>query len=146
MPTVVTDPDAVDPEELCALYATYEWWADRTPDGVADALAATDEVVALRAAGDLVAAARVLTDYAYYGTVYDVVVHADHRAEGYGEALVAAVRDHPPLRSLPGLTLLCRAGLVSFYESVGFERADAVVDHPDGDPEPLVRMKVAFDD
>jgi GNAT superfamily N-acetyltransferase len=146
MPTVVTDRDAVDPQELCALYATDDWWDDRTPGGVADALAATDEVVAMREDGGLVAATRVLTDYAYYGTVYDVVVHADHRGEGYGEALMTAVREHPPLRSLPGLTLLCREGMVSFYESEWFERADDVVEHPDGDPEPLVRMTVAFDD
>mgnify|MGYP000636901936 CR=1 FL=1 len=48
--------------ELCDLYGTYEWWADRGARDVERALAATDEVVALRDddPGALVAAARVL--------------------------------------------------------------------------------------
>lgn len=58
---------------------------------------------------------------------------------------MATVRDHPDLRDCPGLSLLCREGLVPFYESVGFDRYDGDVDHPDGDPEPLVRMTHAFE-
>ncbi|MFC7155969.1 hypothetical protein ACFQPA_10930 [Halomarina halobia] len=58
---------------------------------------------------DLVAAARVLTDYAYYATVCDVVA-ADRRGEGIGETLMRAVVDHPDLRSVVGLSLSCRRG------------------------------------
>jgi len=134
-------------EELVALYRDYDWWADRDPDRIRSAVAETDLLVALHDpdVDRLVASARVLTDYTYYGTVYDVVVAADRRGEGLGGRLMDAVRDHPDLDALPSLTLLCREGLVDFYESVGFERADGRVDHPDGDPEPLVRMKVVFE-
>jgi predicted GNAT family N-acyltransferase len=144
--TVVTDTDRVDPDALAALYRSYEWWADRDRDRVETALAETDAFVGLRVAGELVASARVLTDFTYYGTVYDVVVAAGRRGEGLGERLLREVQNHPDLGSLPGLTLLCREGLVEFYESVGFERADDAVDHPDGDPEPLVQMKTVFDE
>jgi GNAT superfamily N-acetyltransferase len=123
--------------ELVALYETYEWWADRDPRGVERALAATDEVVALRDddSGNLVAAARILTDYTYYAMVFDVIVHDEHREEGLGEELLAAVVTHPPLSGVH-LSLLAREGLVPFYESCGFESRGGV-DHPDGDPEPL---------
>ena len=107
-------PDAA--EELSELYGTYMWWADRDTAEVRRALAATDEAVALRDedTGDLVAAARVLTDYTYYAMVYDVIVHADRRGEGLGAELMAAVVTHPPLSDV-ALTLAARDGLVPFY-------------------------------
>jgi len=123
--------------ELCALYGTYDWWDDRDESKVRRALAATDEVVALREddTDDLVAAARVLTDYTYYAMVFDVIVDEDHRGVGVGEDLMAAVVTHPSLADLH-LTLLAREGLVPFYESCGFEPQGGI-DHPDGDPERL---------
>jgi predicted GNAT family N-acyltransferase len=84
---------------------------------------------------DLVAAARVLTDYTYYAMVFDVIVDEDHRGAGVGEDLIAAVVTHPPLADLH-LTLLAREGLIPFYESCGFE-PQGEMDHPDGDPERL---------
>jgi predicted GNAT family N-acyltransferase len=128
-------PEAVP--ELIALYETYEWWADREADPVRRALAATDELVGVRDAetGELLAAARVLTDYTYYAMVYDVIVHADRRGEGVGEELLATVVTHPPLSDVAP-TLLAREGLVPFYESCGFVEQGGI-DHPDGDPEEL---------
>jgi GNAT superfamily N-acetyltransferase len=133
-------------DELVALYRDYEWWADRDAAAVRRAVEGTDLLVVLddRAADRLVASARVVTDFTYYATVYDVVVAEDRRGEGLGERLLEAVADHPELASLPGVSFLCREGLVEFYESAGFQRADDRVAHPDGDPEPLVRMKREF--
>lgn len=129
-----------DAPDLTALYADYDWWADRDVDDVRTALRNTEVAVGVEDGGDLVAAARVLTDYAFYATVYDVIVAADRRGDGLGEALLTAVRDHPDLQSVPRLSLVCRRGLVPFYESVGFELADGAVDVPEGGTEKLVRM------
>jgi predicted GNAT family N-acyltransferase len=96
--------------------------------------------VGVEADGELVAAARVLTDYTYYAKVYDVIVAADSRGEGHGERLLEAVVDHPDLQAVDGLALSCRAGLVRFYESVGFERFDPEMEVPEGGTEELVRM------
>jgi predicted GNAT family N-acyltransferase len=82
----------------------------------------------------------VLTDYTYYATVYDVVVAEAVRGEGYGRQLMAGVLEHQDLQSVDGLALSCRAGLVAFYESVGFERFEREVDEPEGGIEELVRM------
>ena len=134
-------------DELLALFRDYEWWDDRAPDDLRRAVEHTDALVLVEDTDEerLVAAARVLSDLVYYATVRDVIVAADRRGEGVGERLMAGVRDHPDLRDCPGLSLLCREGLVPFYESVGFDRYDRDVDHPDGDPEPLVRMTHAFE-
>jgi len=95
---------------------------------------------------DLVASARVLTDYTYYATVYDVIVAADRRGEGVGRTLMEAVTGHPDLQELSGLSLLCRRGLVPYYESVGFELYDGEVDVPEGTTEELVRMTYTHGD
>ena len=142
----VRDLGPADAPALTALYADYEWWADREEADVRRALGETPVAVGLTEDGRLLAAARVLTDYVYYGTVFDVVVAADRRGEGLGRQLVAAVRDHPALADLPGLSLLCREGLVPFYEAVGFERYGREVTVPEGGAEELVRMTVEFDD
>jgi hypothetical protein len=82
----------------------------------------------------------VLTDYTYYANVFDVIVAADRRAEGCGKELLEGIRAHPDLQSVVGLSLLCRRGLVPFYESVGFELFDPEMEIPEGRTEELVRM------
>ncbi|WP_232701835.1 GNAT family N-acetyltransferase [Halobacterium wangiae] len=144
MPTV-RDLDPEDAPALTALYGEYEWWADRTVPEVRDALAETEVAVGVEDDSELVAAARVLTDYQYYANVFDVIVAADRRDDGLGETLMEAVIDHPDLQSAPGVSLLCRDGLVPFYESVGFELFGPEYEVPEGGTEEFVRMTYQFD-
>lgn len=129
-----------DARALTPLYGEYDWWADRTVDDVRSGLAETDLALGIETDGDLVASARVVTDYTYYATVYDVIVARDRRREGVGTQLLSALVDHPDLQSLPRLSLLCREGLVAYYETIGFERFDREIDVPEGESEELVRM------
>ena len=129
-----------DASALTAIYDDYAWWADRDADSVRSALSETEIAVGIEDGGDLVAAARVLTDFAYYATVFDVIVAADRREESFGEFLMAEIVEHPALQSVDGLSLLCRRGLVPFYESVGFERFEPEIEVPEGGTEEMVRM------
>jgi predicted GNAT family N-acyltransferase len=138
--TRVRELEPADAPALTALYGEYDWWADREVDDVHRALAETELAVGIEAEGRLLAAARVLTDYTFYANVFDVVVAADRRGDGLGAAVMRAVRDHPALASVDGLSLLCREGLVPFYESVGFELFDPEMEVPEGGTERLVRM------
>jgi predicted N-acetyltransferase YhbS len=117
----VRDLKPSDAPALAALYEDYEWWNDRAVDDVRVALQETPVAVGVEVDGELVAGARVLTDHVYYAAVYDVIVATDRRGEGLGETLMNAVVSHPDLQRVPGLSLLCRRGLVGYYESVGFE-------------------------
>lgn len=147
MPTV-RELSTDDAEELAALYEDYEWWEDREVSDIRAALDETEVALGVVDEGgggtgddpELVAAARVITDYVYYGMVFDVIVASDRRDEGLGETLMQAVVNHPDLQDLPGLSLLCREGLVPFYESVGFEYYDPELEIPEGGTEELVRM------
>jgi len=136
MEVVELGPDAA---AVASLYGDHEWWDDRTPEEVRDALAGTELALGVRDGADLVAAARVLTDHTFYGTVYDVVVAADHRGEGVGRTLMEAVVDHDALADLAVLDLRCREGLVPFYEAVGFEVHDPTLT-VDGREESFVKM------
>ncbi len=129
-----------DAQALTTLYEEYDWWADRDVDDVHTALGETDVALEIEVDGTLVATARVVTDYTYYATVYDVIVARDRRGEGLGTQLLDALVDHPDLQSLPRLSLLCREGLVGYYESVGFEQFDREIEIPEGGTEELVRM------
>ena len=67
------DLSPADAEALTALYGDYEWWADRTVGDVQRALAETPVAVGVEAEGELVTAARVLTDHTYFAKIYDVL-------------------------------------------------------------------------
>jgi|AntRauTorcE11898_2_1112593.scaffolds.fasta_scaffold30841_2 predicted GNAT family N-acyltransferase len=150
MPEIV-DLTPADASELTTLYREYDWWADRDVEDVCQALESTDVAVGLRnsSGGDdddrLVAAARVVTDFVYYAMVYDVIVAADRRGEGLGDALVSTVVGHAELAELPRLALLARRGLIPYYESVGFEVFDQEIDVPEGGTEELVRMTYEYE-
>lgn len=134
----IVELDAADAEGLYDLYQDYEWWIDREPAEVRKAI---DNSITLGAWKDerLVASARILTDRTYYAKIYDVIVAADERGGGLGREFMAAVLDH---ESIDGLepALLCREGLIPFYEACGFERIEQTTDIA-GEEEPFVRMR-----
>lgn len=141
--TTVRELTPADAPELCRLYEEYEWWEDREVPDIERALGETEVAVGIEDDETLLAAARVLTDYTYYANVFDVIVRTEHRGEGVGEQLMQAVVDHPELQDVVGLSLLCRRGLVPYYESVGFELFDPEMEIPEGRTETLVRMTYA---
>jgi ribosomal protein S18 acetylase RimI-like enzyme len=109
--TVVTDHRGYV-DDLVDCHATHDWWADRTSDDVERAVANSDVFVGLVDSTDrLVAAGRVLTDFVYYGKIYDIIVHEDVRDGRVGERLLDEITGHPDL--------------VEFYEQCGFEKQEA---------------------
>lgn len=128
-PVVRSDLTDRQVTQLRALYTGAERCPTRDDTALREALAGTDELVALVDAGseDLLAAACVFTDYESYARVYEVVVAADRRREGLGRRLLRAVVDHPALSAVDHVSLDCRESLVPFYERCGFARHDVTV-------------------
>lgn len=133
--------------DYCALYRSYPWWHDRTLDDVRKAIEHSDLIVGLvdTEAGNLVAAGRVLTDFVYYGKVYDVIVEESRRGNGIGRVVMDEIVTHPAIDSLDVLVLDCREGLVPFYEDCGFRRHELTASLEDHD-EDLIPMKYEFND
>jgi predicted GNAT family N-acyltransferase len=121
-------------DDLQRLYGSYISWQDRGPEEIRSAIEHSDEVVGFCEAGNgtLIACARILTDYVYYATVYDVVVSETRRRGGLGTRLIEEVVDHPPIESVD-LYLGSRDGLVPFYENCGFEMRAMTIELEDRD-------------
>lgn len=139
LPMNIVELGPGDARELASLWDEFEPWAGREVPDVRAAIRGSAVVVGARAGGDLVAAARLVTDGAFYGTVYDVIVAPERRGEGFGRAVVEAVVDHEVAADLAVLDLRCREGLASFYEQFGFEVHDPTVE-VDGREESFVKM------
>ena len=109
-------------DDLYGLYQDWWWTEDRDRDDLPGMLADSDEVVAYvdSASDELVAFARVLSDYTYKALVFDVIVAESHRGTGLGKRLLADVLDHPDLADVEHVELYCVEEMVPFYERWGF--------------------------
>lgn len=67
--------------------------------------------------------ARVVTDYATFAWICDVIVHPDARGRGVGKAMMAAIMAHPELRTLRRFCL-ATADAHGLYAQYGFVPVD----------------------
>lgn len=70
--------------------------------------------------GQQVGFARVVTDYACFAYVCDVVVWPEHRGLGIGKKLIQALLDHPELATVTGWSLRT-SDAHTLYNKFGFE-------------------------
>lgn len=109
-------------DELHDLFDS-EWWTEgRDRTDIETMLDHSDEVVGLRDSdtGELVAFARILTDYVYRAFVFDVIVEESRRGSGLGRRIMDAIVEHPSLSEVERLELYCSEDQTSFYEQWGF--------------------------
>ncbi|MBF2004788.1 MAG: GNAT family N-acetyltransferase [Chlorogloeopsis fritschii C42_A2020_084] len=107
--------------DLLDLYKNEFWSHKRTREKVIKMLAASDIIIGLIDEGDrLIAFTRVLTDFVYRATIYDVIVKPTHRKMGLGARLMDIVVNHPQLCSVEQFALYCLPEMIPFYERWGF--------------------------
>lgn len=112
---------AAQVDDLVVLYRNEPWSSQRQRCDVEKMLKTTDLVIGLVNQSDrLVAFTRVLTDFVYRATVYDVIVTPSDRGQGLGKTLLETVVQHPQLRSVEIITLFCLPEMIPFYEQWGF--------------------------
>ena len=91
----------------------------RTADDVRKMLAHTDVAVSAWDEGRLVGFGRVLTDYVYRASIWDVIVHPDYQGRDIGTEIVQRILHHPDLKGVE-LFWLCTRDKQAFYEKLGF--------------------------
>ena len=109
-------------EDLCRMYQQ-EWWSKgRQKVNVTKMLENSDVIIALShpQSQEIVAFARVITDYVYRGFILDVIVQSAYRGQGLGKSLMEAIINHPQLKEVETLILLCQLEMVNFYQKWGF--------------------------
>ena len=118
---ISTDPDLLDLDVIHRWISEESYWATgRSRQTVATSVQASLNFGVYADDGEMVGAARVVTDFATFGWLCDVFVIDEHRGRGLGKALMAAVADHPQLASLQRI-ILATADAHQLYARYGFE-------------------------
>ena len=66
----------------------------------------------------LIGFGRVLTDYVYRATIWDVIVDKAYQSQGVGTDIVQRILNHPRLKKVELFWLCTR--MPDFYEKLGF--------------------------
>ncbi|MEO5322681.1 GNAT family N-acetyltransferase [Mesorhizobium sp. CC13] len=98
------------------------YWGDDRSDDIHRRAFANSLCVGAYIDGEQVGFARVITDYACFAYVADVIVWPERRGHGIGKKLIQALLDHPELASVTGFSLRT-ADAHSLYEKFGFVTA-----------------------
>ena len=119
-----SDGKDLDAAELTRLYEQAPWAHGRTTDDTRMMLANTDIVMAVRDGNRLIGIGRVLTDYVYRATIWDVIVDKDYQGQDIGTQIMQRILDHPDLKRVELFWLCTRSP--GFYEKLGFSSKEQV--------------------
>ncbi len=108
-------------QQLHALYQNESWSKGRSLEETASCIQDSSLYIALLGAHDnLVAFARVLSDYIFKAIIFDVIVQEQCRGDGLGDVLIELIKNHPRLSRVKHFELYCVPELHPFYARHGF--------------------------
>jgi N-acetylglutamate synthase-like GNAT family acetyltransferase len=114
-------PTSADLEQLRSLFQVAAFWAkERTVEDLAIAITHSKPVISVWNDQQLIGFARATSDGIYRATIWDVVIHPDHRGSGLGRQLVQTVLAHPHMNRVERVYLMT-THQQRFYERIGFE-------------------------
>lgn len=117
---------AVSPEELQDLYRFTRWGRSRSLEQIARMLEGTSMCFSVRYEGKLVAFCRIMTDFVFRGSLWDILVHPDHQGKGLGSNLLTYALEHPAIAPVP-LLVTYTSELTDFMGRLGFETRDGLM-------------------
>ena len=110
---------AVTAAELQDLYRYTGWGRSRSIEGIEAMLGGTSLCFSARFSEQLVGFCRILTDFVYRASLWDVMVHPAHQGRGLGSSLVDYALTHPAIIKIP-MVLTYTSEWRSFMLSRGF--------------------------
>ncbi|MGH7255551.1 MAG: GNAT family N-acetyltransferase [Nitrospirales bacterium] len=108
-----------DLAQLIRLFEQAPWAKGRRESDAKDMLAQTDLAISAWDGDRLVAFGRVLTDYVYRASIWDMIVDRAYQGQDIGTEIVLRILHHPSLKRVD-LFWLCTRDKQSFYEKLGF--------------------------
>lgn len=108
----------LQPEQLLKLFHQAPWAKHRTLDDAREMLRHTDVMLCAWDGDQLIGFGRVLTDFVYRATIWDVIVDKAYQRQGIGTDIVQRILQHPKLRRVELFWLCTRRP--AFYEKLGF--------------------------
>jgi ribosomal protein S18 acetylase RimI-like enzyme len=113
-----SDRNDFDAAQLLHLYRQAPWAKQRALELTKTMLTHTDVVMSAWDGPRLVGFGRVLTDYVFRASIWDVIVDRDYQGRQIGTEIVRRILDHPTLCQVELFWLCTR--MPGFYERLGF--------------------------
>jgi ribosomal protein S18 acetylase RimI-like enzyme len=117
---------AVLPADVQDLYRFTLWGRSRTLEQIKRMLDGSDLCFSVRYDAKLVAFCRMLTDFVFRGSIWDILVHPDHQGQGLGSRMITYALTHPAVRDIPIITSYS-SDLVPFLRRHGFEDREGLM-------------------
>lgn len=121
--SLVSELSEVQIEQLHSLVQEQWWGTKRSLDDVKLMYENTSLMIGLveTKTNSLVGYCRVLTDFAFRATIYDVMVATEFQGLGFGKRLMNALCEHPKLQRVSFIYLCCEPNMFPFYKRWGFD-------------------------
>ena len=107
------------PKLLTPLLEQAQWSRGRTRDDTYSMLAHSDLVISAWEHARLIGFGRVLTDYVFRASIWDVIIDQAYQGQDIGTQLMRHILDHPSLKNVE-LFWLCTRDKQAFYANLGF--------------------------
>lgn len=117
---------AVTANDLQDLYRFTRWGRGRPIEQIEMMLKGTSMCFSVMYAERLVAFCRILTDFVFRGSLWDIMVHPDHQGKGLGSSLMDYALNHPKIRDIP-LIITYTSELSPFLSRLGFKHEDGAM-------------------
>lgn len=114
-----SDSHDFDPQQILALFDQTDWARGRSLNDIQRMLAETDVTISAWDGSQLVGCCRVLTDYVYRASIWDVIVDVQYHDQDIGKGLIRRILTHASLDQVE-LFWLCTRRYQGFYASLGF--------------------------
>ena len=117
-PITFSDRNDFDAAQLIHLYRQAPWAKHRALEQAQAMLANTDVVISAWDGPRLVGFGRVLTDFVFRASIWDVIVDKAFQKQGIGTEIVQRILNHPRLKRVELFWLCTRRP--GFYAKLGF--------------------------
>ena len=114
-----SDSKEFDPSCLLPLFQQADWSGGRTLEETRAMLLHTDLAISAWDKTRLVGFGRVLTDYVFRASIWDVIVDREYQGQDIGTQLMQRILTHPSLHRVE-LFWLCTRNRQAFYATLGF--------------------------
>lgn len=108
-----------DPSCLLPLFEQCDWAVGRSLSDTREMVKHTNLFITAWDGNQMVGCGRVLTDYVYRASIWDVIVDKRYQGRDIGKELMIRILSHPTLKRVE-LFWLCTRNKQEFYESLGF--------------------------
>ena len=105
--TISTDPTRLDVDAIAAMLSR-SYWANTRPREKLERALAHSLVFGLYDGSRQIGLARIISDFAIFAYLCDLIIHEDYRGQGLGKWLLESIHSYPDLQGLRRWTLVTR--------------------------------------